>query len=160
MCAPYRIVMRYLALLAACMLLLSCGSVSKLLPWHKPTTNVASIRVAAPPGANLNSSTALDLVFVYNTANVAMLPITGPEWFKQKVSLQSGLAKGIDVVSLQIPPATVVDPVPLPKRYGKAVAVFAFANYLSKDGQARNDVTAFKHAVIWLAATQISVTEQ
>ena len=148
--APYRTVTRYFMLLAACILLLSCSSVSKLLPWHKPTTNVASIRVAAPPGANLNSATALDLVFVYNTPNVAMLPSTAPEWFAQKASLQSGLAQGIDVVSLQVPPATVIDPVALPKRYGKAVAVFAFANYLSKDGQARSDVTAFKHAVIWL----------
>ncbi|HEY9131311.1 MAG TPA: hypothetical protein VIM98_06100 [Dyella sp.] len=140
--------------------LTACSAISSLLPGHQPTTRLSSVRVAAPPGANLNSAIRLDLVFVYASADVAMLPKTGPDWFAQKMALQNGLGKAMDVVSLQVPPAMVIDPVKLPDKAGKAIAVYAFADYLSKDGQARSDITQFRHAVIWLAATQVTVTEQ
>jgi len=143
-----------------CFLLAGCSAVANLLPWHTQTTRLSSVRVAAPPGANLNSATALDLVYVYNTASIAMLPKTGPDWFSQKIALQNGLGLAIDIVSLQVPPATVIDPVVLPKRASKAVAVFAFANYLAPAGQVRSDLTQFRRAVIWLAPTQITITEQ
>ncbi|MGO4702999.1 hypothetical protein [Dyella sp. 2RAB6] len=139
--------------------LAGCSSVNKLLG-RTPTTTLSSVRVAAPPGANLNSAVQLDLVFLYDTKNEAMLPNTGPEWFAQKTALINGLGTSVDVVHLEIPPAQVIDPVPLPKRAGKAVGVYAFANYLSADGQARADLTKFKRAVVWLQATQLAVTEQ
>lgn len=150
----------YVALTCAWLMLAGCSAISSLMPWHTPTTSIKSLRVAAPPGANLNSATALDLVFVYDKSSTAMLPKTGPEWFAQKTSLQNALGKTVDVVSLQVPPATVVDPVKLPKRAGDAIAVYAFANYLAPGGQARSDITLFRHAVIWLAPTQITITEQ
>lgn len=137
-----------------------CSTIASLIPGHQKTTRLSSLRVAAPPGANLNSAVALDIVFVYDTTSAAMLPKSGPEWFDQKAALQSGLGQKIDVVSLQIPPATVIDPVKLPDKAGKAIAVYGFANYQAKDGQARSDMTAYRHAVVWLAATQITVTEQ
>ena len=140
--------------------LAGCSTLANLLPWHTKTTSVSTVRVAAPPGANLNSATMLDLVFVYNTTSAGMLPKTGPDWFAQKVSLQNGLGPAIDVVSLQVPPAMVIDSVTLPKNAGKAIAVYGFANYQSPDGQARIDLTQFRRPVIWLAPTQISVTEQ
>ncbi|RDS79924.1 hypothetical protein DWU98_15915 [Dyella monticola] len=151
---------RIAVLAVACWVLAACSTLSNLLPWHTKTTSVTSVRVAAPPGANLNSATMLDLVFVYDTTSAAMLPKTGPDWFAQKTSLQNGLGPAIDVVSLQVPPATVIDTVSLPKRAGKALTVYGFANYQSPDGQARIDLTQFRHPVIWLAPTQISVTEQ
>ncbi|MDE2154552.1 MAG: hypothetical protein KGJ32_01460 [Xanthomonadaceae bacterium] len=153
-------VMKHLLCAGAWLLLAGCSTIASLLPWHASTTSLSSLRVAAPPGANLDSATALDLVFVYDKASIAMLPKTGPDWFAQKASLQNGLGRAIDIVSLQVPPATVIDPVALPRRYGKAVAVYAFANYLARDGQARSDVTGFHHAVIWLAPTRITITEQ
>ena len=153
-------IMRQLLLAGAWLLLAGCSTIASLLPGHVPTARVSSLRVAATPGANLDSATALDLVFVYDKANIAMLPKTGPDWFAQKASLLNGLGRSIDIVSLQVPPATVIDPVTLPSRSGKAVAVYAFANYLAKDGQARSDVTGFHHAVIWLTPTQITITEQ
>lgn len=148
-------------MLLACLLTLAgCGAIAKLMPGHVPTTRLSSLRVAAPPGANLNSAVALDVVFVYNATATAMLPKTAPEWFSQKTALMTGLGRNVDVVSLQIPPATVVDTVRLPDRAGKAIGVYTFANYQSKDGQARGDITTNRHAVIWLAASQIAVTEQ
>jgi type VI secretion system protein len=148
-----------LVLLLAILLATSCSMINKLNPWAAPTTSVSRIRVAAPPGANLDSATALDLVFVYDKNSTAMLPKTGPDWFAQKQSLINGLGQSIDVVSLQVPPATVIDPVKLPKRAGSAAAVYGFANYQSTDGQARIDLTLYHRAVIWLAATQIQLSE-
>lgn len=139
--------------------LAGCGTVDKLLG-RTPVTTLASVRVAAPPGANLNSAAQLDLVFLYDAASAEMLPKTGPAWFDQKVALQSGLGPKIDVIHLEIPPALVIDPVVLPKRAGKAVGVYAYANYLAKDGQARADLTRFRRAVVWLQSTQVAVTEQ
>lgn len=150
-------------LLAPLVLLLAalagCGSVNKLLG-RTPATTLSSVRVAAPPGANLNSAVQLDLVFLYDIKNAAMLPKTGPEWFAQKSALSNGLGPSIDIVHLEVPPAQVIDPVPLPKRAGKAVGVYAFANYLAADGQPRADLTQFRRAVVWLQATQLAVTEQ
>ncbi|SFS13606.1 type VI secretion system protein [Dyella sp. OK004] len=139
--------------------LAGCGTVNKLLG-RTPTTSLSSVRVAAPPGANLNSAVQLDIVFLYDTASAAMLPQTSPEWFGQKTALLNGMGQAVDVVHLEVPPAQVVDPVPLPKRAGKAVGVYAYADYLTKEGQARADLTKFRRAVMWLVATQISVTEQ
>lgn len=151
---------RIVCIVWALAVLSGCNTIASLLPGHQKTTSLSSLRVAAPPGANLNSAVALDIVFVYDTTSIAMLPKSGPEWFTQKAALLSGLGRHIDVVSLQVPPATVIDPVPLPSKAGKAIAVYGFANYQAKDGQARSDITAYRHAVVWLAATQITVTEQ
>ncbi|HUA79889.1 MAG TPA: hypothetical protein VL997_05915 [Dyella sp.] len=157
---PRTATLKIIVLAALVLMLAGCSAMSNLLPWHTKTASVSRVRVAAPPGANLNSATMLDLVFVYDTASTGMLPKTGPEWFAQKAALQNGLAGTIDVVSLQVPPAMVIDPVSLPKRASKALVVYGFANYQSPDGQARLDLTRFRHAVIWLGSTQISVTEQ
>jgi type VI secretion system protein len=148
-----------LTLVAVLTVLAGCGTLAKLLPGHVKTTSLDRLRVAAQPGANMDSATALDLVFVYDAASVAMLPKTGPEWFAQKAALQNGLGRAVDVVSLQVPPATVIASVDLPSRHGKAVAVFGFANYLASSGQGRSDLTRFHDPVIWLAPAQINVTE-
>jgi len=148
-----------LAVMLLLIALSGCSSVNKLLG-RTPTTTLSSVRVAAPPGANLNSAVQLDLVFLYDINSAAMLPKTGPEWFAQKTALINGLGTSIDIVHLEIPPAQVIDPVLLPKRAGKAVGVYAFANYLSADGQPRADLTKFRRAVVWLQATQLAVTEQ
>jgi type VI secretion system protein len=150
-----RLLLPVVALLALC----GCQTLSKLIPGHVKTTDLSTLRVAAQPGANLNSATALDVVFVYDATAVALLPQTGPDWFEKKAALQSGLGLSIDVVPLQIPPAMLIDTVKLPKRAGKALAVYGFANYLSKDGQGRLDMTRYRRPVIWLAPAQITVTE-
>lgn len=147
-------------LLLAAMLCMpsGCSTLAKLLPGHAPTTSLSALRVVSQPGANLDSATAVDLVFVYDTTTVALLPQTGPDWFARKAALENGLGTSIDVVALQVPPATVIN-VSIPKRHGKAVAVYGFAQYLAKDGQGRIDLTRYRRPVLWLAPAQISVTE-
>jgi type VI secretion system protein len=146
--------------LAAALALAGCGALSKLLPGHPKTTSLKTLRVIAQPGANLDSATALDLVFVYDPASTALLPKTGPAWFAQKAALLNGLGRNADVVSLQLPPATVVDSVALPARGSKAIAVLGFANYLAPDGQGRIDLSRSSAPVIWLAPARITVTDE
>ncbi|WP_113064928.1 hypothetical protein [Oleiagrimonas sp. MCCC 1A03011] len=136
-----------------------CSFLSKLVPWGGKTAAVKDMRVVAVPDANADSATALDLVFVYDKTAMALIPKTSPDWFKKKASLRNGLGTSADVVSLQVTPASMVDAVKLPKRHGKAVAVYAFAGYLSPSGQGRIDLTGYKHPTIWLEASAVHVSE-
>lgn len=149
----------FLLLAVAAALLAGCGTLAKLLPGHAKTASLDTLRVVAQPGANLDSATALDLVFVYDASSAALLPKTGPAWFAQKPALLNGLGRAADVVSLQVPPATVVASVKLPDRHGKALGVYGFANYLAPGGQAAVDLSRYHAPVIWLAPAQITVTE-
>jgi type VI secretion system protein len=130
-----------------CALLAACSS-------SPPKTNVESIQVVAESNANQNTATALDIVFVYDTTAAGMLPKTGPDWFDKKASLVSGLAKSIDVVSLQVPPAMTVE-VPLPKKYYKAIGVYSYANYLEAAGQPMGNLTPYKKMTIRLTPDNI-----
>jgi type VI secretion system protein len=119
-----------------------------------PKTNVESIQVVAESNANQNTATALDIVFVYDTAAAGMLPKTGPEWFDKKAALVSGLATSINVVSLQVPPAMTVS-VPLPKKYAKAIGVYVYANYLGTAGQPMGNLTPYEQMTIRLTPDNI-----
>lgn len=147
-------------LLAAVLLLAGCQSLKNLWPGHVRTTALDTLQVVAQPDANLNSATLLDVVFVYDATVPALLPQTGPDWFAHKQALESGLASSIDIITLEVVPATLLKAVPLPKRHSKALAVYSFANYQASDGQARVDLTRYRHPVLWLTATQITVTEK
>lgn len=119
-----------------------------------PKTEVATIQVIAETGANQNTATALDIVFVYDTNAASMLPQTGPDWFDKKAALISGLAASIDVVPLQVPPATTFT-VPLPARHAKAIGVYSFPNYLAAAGQPRANLTPYKQPTIRLTADNV-----
>jgi len=129
--------------------LVGCSSTSKPKP-----TQVAGIRVVAEINANSGTATALDLVFVYDSDAVAMLPKTAPEWFEKKAALVSGLARSIDVVTLQMPPATVVD-VRLPSRADEAIGVYSYADYIAAAGQPMGNLTPYKRMTIWLTPTTV-----
>ncbi len=119
-----------------------------------PDITLMQIRVVAEVNANQNSATELDIVFVHEKTSLALLPKTGPEWFAQKAALMAALATSLDVVSLQVPPGTVVD-VPMKPSYTKAVGVIGFANYLSPDGQAAGNLSQYKKMMIWLTPTNV-----
>jgi type VI secretion system protein len=119
-----------------------------------PKTAIGSIKIVAETGANQNTATALDIVFVYDTTSASLLPKTGPDWFDKKAALMNGLAKGVDVVSLQIPPAMIVD-VPLPKRYDDAIGVYSFANYIDAAGQPVGNLTPYKKMTIRLTPDNV-----
>ena len=127
--------------------LLSCSTTP-------PSTKLKGIQISATADANQSTATAIDIVFVYEVNALALLPKTGPDWFERKAALQSGLATAIDVVSLQVPPASLLD-VPLPKRYGKAIAVYSYANYLSSKGQPVGNLTPYKTMLIQLGQDNV-----
>ncbi len=142
---------RKVAILAAVCMLCTCGTAP-------PTpTIINGIQVVAEIGSNQNTATPIDIVFVYDSNSVGLMPKTGPDWFNQKAALVSGLATSIDVVSLQVPPATLVN-APLPARYEKAIGVYSFANYISPDGQPVGNLTPYKKMLIWLTPTTIVYT--
>jgi type VI secretion system protein len=141
-----------IALLAAAL----AGCASK-----PPVTSLQSIEILADAGANQNNATALDLVFVYDSSTQGLLPKAGPEWFEKKAALAAGLATGLDVVSLQVPPAsTVTLPAspPFPARYKKAIGVYAYANYVASGGQPQVNLTPYRTASIMLAPDKVTLT--
>lgn len=139
--------MMKLSVLIACALLAACSS-------SPPKTEVKSIHVMAETDANSNTATALDIVFAYDTTSAGQLPRTGPEWFDKKAALVSALATGIDVVTLQVPPAMSFE-VPLPQRHSKAIAVYSYANYLESAGQPMANLTPYKKMTIRLTPDNV-----
>jgi len=139
--------MRAAPLIAFALLAAGCGSAP-------PTTDLTRIDVVAQAGANQNSATALDIVFVFDANSAALLPKTGPDWFARKAALVDGLATGIAVVSLQVPPAMTLS-VALPKHHAKAIGVYSYANYIEPAGQAMANLTPFRRMTIGLAPGRI-----
>ena len=131
-----------------------CAMIDKLLG-ITPDSPLKQLQVVAEIGANQDSATALDLVFVYDDDARNRLPKTGPEWFANKAALLAGLSLSVDVVTLQIPPASRVSPVALPARHRKAQAVYSYLNYLAPAGQPMGNLSAFKCAQITLAASSV-----
>lgn len=145
---------RLFTLLALAVALSGCAMLDKLLG-IAPTTPLKQVQLVAELGANQDSATAIDLVFVYDDNARGLLPKTGPEWFANKAALLASLTLSLDVVSLQVPPASSVPEVPLPGRHRKALAVYSYVNFLSPAGQAMGQLTPFKCAQITLAATVV-----
>lgn len=144
------------SLVAAAALLSGCAAVEKLLGIG-PHTALRKLQVVAPLGANQNTATAMDVVFVYDSTAQATLPKTGPEWFAAKQALLAGLALSVDVVSLQIPPGSALQEVALPKNYYyKSVAVYSYVNYLSPAGQPLGNLTPFKCALVTLGPSAVA----
>jgi type VI secretion system protein len=119
-------------------------------------TALRQIQVIAPGDANQNTATAIDLVFVYDQPAMAVLPLSGPQWFANKAPLSTTLLNRIDVVSIQLQPSSLVDPVALPAHYKKALAVYSFVNFIAPAGQGRADLTLFKQAVITLGPDTVT----
>ncbi|GLS04975.1 hypothetical protein GCM10007860_21240 [Chitiniphilus shinanonensis] len=143
-------------------LLTGCGTVATVKKWvygDPPRTDLRGMRVLVDTDANGNTATAMDVVLVYSANGIAMLPKTGPDWFSQKTALLATLGPTVDVVPLQLPPAAVVDPVPLPKRYRDAVGIYAFPNYIDAKGQPVLDLTRYRKPTLRLRSGDIQVGE-
>jgi type VI secretion system protein len=112
-------------------------------------TKISSIDIVADPQANQSSATELDIVFVYDSASAALLPKTGPDWFAKKWDLLAGLANGVDVINVGLPPGMHWRPA-LPGRHAKAVAVYSYANYLAPKGQPVGNLTPYRQLTIKL----------
>ena len=140
-------ILHFLALLPALSFVAGCST-------PPPKTTIKAIQVVSEVDANTNSATAIDLVFVYDSNVLGLLPATGPDWFDKKDALMKALATSIDVVPLQVPPMTMVD-APLPKRFDKAIGIYSYANYLTPGGQPKCNLTPYKQIVIWLTPDTI-----
>ncbi|HEV2540570.1 MAG TPA: hypothetical protein VGU03_12840 [Frateuria sp.] len=135
--------------------LAGCGIARSL-----PTSALNQLGVVAEPGANSDAATALDVVFVYDPQADPVLPPTGAEWFTRKSAYLQKLGPAVDVVSLELAPATTVRDVALPPRYRQALAVYAYANYLAPAGQPRQSLGAYSRAVIRLAPDHVVVEQR
>lgn len=145
--------MRIFFRLAAVFAMFAPGACTTTLP----PTALGTINVVGEVQANTNSATALDIVFVYDSKVIDLLPATGPDWFDKKQALMKGLATGIEVLSLEVPPMTLVNP-GLPARASKAVGVYSYVNYLTAAGQPKCNLTPYKSMVIWLTPDTVVCT--
>lgn len=141
-------------MLVIALFLMSLLSACSLLRMFTDTTPLKKVRIIAEVNANQNTATAIDVVFVYEKNAIALLPKTAPEWFEKKDALVLSLATNIDVVSLQVPPATVAS-LKLPDRHGKALGVYSYINYLDVSGQAVGNLTPYKTMNIWLTPASV-----
>jgi type VI secretion system protein len=135
--------------------LLGCSMLGSLLGKGTPTTSLRSLAVIAEAQANRNSATALDVLFIYDSSALPLLPTSGPAWFAQKDGLTNALGAAADIVSLQVPPPYRLAAMELPARYRHAIRVVAYANYLTPAGQTPINLTTYKHATLTLLADSI-----
>lgn len=156
---------RFLLLMMITLMLL-CGcttikSVKSKIGLGAPPPALRSLVVSADPGANQGAATYLDIVVTYSAAANAMLPKTGPDWFRQRAALRKALAKDIEVVSLQVPTPSESFEVELPKKTRKkGLAVYAFANYVAQEGWPVIALTPYKKVALQLQAKSIVVSEK
>lgn len=152
---------RRLLSLALLLLLAGCGTfdaLKSLVGLGPERTALDAVQVVAEDGANRDLPTRLDLVFVFDITLPAQLPKTGPAWFQQKAALLAAWPGKLKALSLELPPLTESTP-DLPKGYGKAVAVFAYADYLAAAGQPAINLTPFKRPRITLRPEAIAIAE-
>lgn len=116
---------------------------------------LGKIAISAVAGANRDQATQLDLVFFFDPGIFPALPRTGPEWFRNKNAILMTHRTGIEVVSLEIPPLTTINPVSLPKRSFRSRKVLVYANYLSPRGQPAIDITGKSEIMLRLDAEAI-----
>jgi type VI secretion system protein len=150
--------LRVLAMLALAAALAGCAMIDKLLG-IEPKSPLKELRVVTLAGANSNSATALDIVFVYDDLTLTLLPKTGPEWFANKTALLAATTLSVDVLSLQVQPDWALDGVTLPKRHKEAVAVYSYANYISAGGQPVGKLTPYKCVQLMLGATAVAYVD-
>ncbi len=115
---------------------------------------VESVVVVAEAEANHSTTSAVDLVFVFDPALLALMPNNSAQWFEQRPSLLAAAGSGIEVVAMQVPPATMAN-VPLPSKSGKALAVLVYVSFAEDAGRAVGNVTGHREIEIRLAKDSV-----
>lgn len=140
------------------LLLLGCAlPLLAACSWFGPTkTALRGVTVIAQNGANNASATAIDVVFVYDAATVALLPRSGPDWFARREALLPSFGPKVDAVSVQLPPNQRAEPVPFPARYKKALVVYCYVNFVAPVGQGVADLTGYKRVSITLGPNTVT----
>ncbi|QDQ28508.1 hypothetical protein FNU76_20285 [Chitinimonas arctica] len=119
-----------------CLVLAACGTVAGWMGWDgPPKAQLRQLRVVAEADANQDSAIRLDLVLVYQQGALSMLPDTAPAWFERKQALLDGMPAGIEVLQLELPPATLIERVALPAGIKRALHVRVYADHRNPKGQ-------------------------
>ncbi len=90
--------------------------------------------VVASPDANQATVTRLDIVLVHDVALMPAMPVTAAQWFDQRPALQASAGPGLRVVSLQVPPGSLVPAVKLPPRTARAAGALVYAGFAPGSG--------------------------
>jgi type VI secretion system protein len=138
-----------LAVLLLSLTTAGCGS-------SPPKVDLRSLRIVSLPDANDDSATAVDVVFVMDSAAVPGLPADCLQWFSQRPRWVDGDPGRLKVVSLQLPPGKDVQ-VTLPPGYEDAVEARIYANYIEKDGQYPVPLSQLKQPLVVLKSGSIAV---
>lgn len=143
--------------LLLCLALGGCAAVKSAGQWLGllPLNPLREVQISAAADANASSATQLDLVWVLDTAALAQLPKTGPQWFAGKAALLAGRSSDLLVLHLEVPVGSAVQNLTLPAGHDQALAVLVYPNYIAPGGQAMGTVTAFRCVRIELAAAAI-----
>lgn len=150
----------WMLLIALCVLV-GCGSIKSKLGVGPPHASLRSLTISADPGANSGNGTQLDIVVVYSSNAIAMLPKTGPDWFRQRAALKISLGKEIEFVSEDSVSPGEIFKVDLPRdTRKKGLAVYAFANYVAPEGWPPIALTRYKKVALRLQAKSIELSGQ
>ena len=94
------------------------------------------VQLFVAEGANQNTAATVNIVAVLDRSAVTYMPRTAPEWFGNRRAHLQVFGNGVAVTEYQIVSNSGLLELPLPRSSGRAVALFAYADYLSPEGQA------------------------
>ena len=112
--------------------------------------HLENLVVVSEGESNHGEATAVDLVFVFDSSLLPRMPRNSLDWFAQRSALVVAAGSALEVVTMQVPPASMAH-VPLPAKGSKAVAVLVYAAYSGGSGQAVGDISGHKEVEIRLA---------
>lgn len=159
-----------LFLLATCMALAGCGTVTKItqagasligLGPPKPVLpDWKSVVLAASPDANDNSPLALDLVFVRDPALVDSLMTTpSAKWFAVRGDTQRAFPEALGVISFEVVPGQYIRLSEKAWTNQRALAVFVFASYPSPGAHRERLVLAADSYLLQLGSKGFKASE-
>ena len=118
-----------------------------------------NLSVEAEPGANRDTATPIDFVFIYDTKLVDQMPRNSTDWFARRSAFESMAGDGIAVVSREVVPLAPRHEVKLPNNAHRAVAVYFYAQYHDPKGRNRGDLTSLRSAVLRLETDHVVVID-
>jgi hypothetical protein len=113
------------------------------------------VSIIASGGANHDNATRLDFVVVRDTGLLPMIPRDSAAWFARKDAIVSALGKDIRVVSLEVPPHTVVDSVAMPVPANHPASVLYFAAYAGPSSQTSGAFSPDRDVTLHLEADTV-----
>ena len=127
-----------------------------------PTTamaenNLRSVLIQSLLDFNAILITEVDVVFVYDDAMAAQMPVTKGEWYSQKYDLLKDDPAEVDVITTSIPQGFDSVTLSLPENSATAIKVFAVA-YHEGQGVAIHDMTDMERSLIQIDQFGIRVS--